>query len=193
MPPKSKFTREEIIEAAFAIVKENGPSALTARALGARLDSSARPIFTVFQSMDEVQQEVILSAKTLYKEYIKKGLSSTPAFKGVGTQYILFSVQEPELFQLLFMTAQDHPPSISGILPLIDDSYEEILLSIQKGYGVDQPSAERLYHHLWIYTHGIATLCATKMCFFTGEEISSMMTEVLWGLLNNMKAGKSND
>ena len=48
MPPKAKFTREEIVEAAFSIVKADGFEALTSRALGTRLGSSARPIFTVF-------------------------------------------------------------------------------------------------------------------------------------------------
>ena len=45
--------------------------------------------------------------------------------------------------------------------------------------------AERLYHHLWIYTHGIAALCATGMCRFTREGISKMMTEVFVSLLKN--------
>ena len=58
MPPKAKFTREEIVQAALGIVREDGIQALTARALGAKLGSSARPIFTIFQSMEEVQQEV---------------------------------------------------------------------------------------------------------------------------------------
>ena len=43
--------------------------------------------------------------------------------------------------------------------------------------------AEKLYRHLWIYSHGIATLCTTKMCRFTGEEISQMITEVFTSLL----------
>lgn len=73
----------------------------------------------------------------------------------------------------------------SGILPLIEESYEAILLSLQEDYGIDRAIAEKLYRHLWIYTHGIATLCATKMCRFTGEEISSMITEVFTSILKN--------
>ncbi len=187
MPPKAKFTKEEIIEAAFHIVRTSGFDALTSRALGTHLGSSARPIFTVFQSMDEVQQAVIESAKALYKEYVDQGLTWEHPFKGVGTQYILFSIQEPKLFQLLFMTEQPQVPDFSGVLPLIEESYEEILLSIQNDYGISRDLAERLYHHLWIYTHGIATLCATKMCRFTGEEISSMITEVCMSILKNIK------
>lgn len=186
MPPKAKFTRDEIIEAALDIVKTDGFEALTSRALGTRLGSSARPIFTVFHNMDEVQQAVIKSAKTLYKEYVNKGLTEKHPFKGVGTQYILFSVHEPKLFQLLFMTEQAQMPNLAGILPLIEESYDKILLSIQEDYGLDEFLAEKLYHHLWIYTHGIATLCATKMCRFTGDEISSMITEVCISILKNI-------
>lgn len=193
MPPKAKFSREEIVEAALEIVRAEGFGALTSRTLGTKLGSSARPVFTVFQNMEEVQQAVIDAAKMLYREYVQKGLSENPAFKGVGTQYILFSVNEPKLFQLLFMAEHKQVPDLSNVLPLIDESYEQILLSVRNGYGLDEACAERLYRHLWIYTHGIATLCATGMCRFTGEEISGMMTEVFIGLLKNMKAGKEND
>ncbi len=187
MPPKAKFSKTEIIEAATEIVRKDGMEALTSRALGMQLGSSARPIFTVFQNMDEVSQAVVDFARKLYKEYVEKGLTQEHPFKGVGMQYILFSVNEPKLFQLLFMTEQRQVPKLSGILPLIEESYEEILLSIQGEYGIDRLLAEKLYYHLWIYTHGIATLCATKMCCFTGPEIGSMVTEVFTGILKKLK------
>ncbi len=187
MPPNAKFTKEEIIEAALDIVKKDGIEALTSRALGMKLGSSARPIFTVFKSMDEVQQAVTEAAKALYKDYVRKGLMWEHPFKGVGTQYILFSVNEPKLFQLLFMSEQPKIPDISGVLPLIEESYGEILMSIQNDHGIDEPSAQKLYYHLWIYTHGIATLCATKMCRFTGEQISSMITEVCMSVLKSIR------
>lgn len=193
MPPKAKFTKEEIIEAAFNIVKTDGFEALTSRALGTCLGSSARPVFTVFKNMDEVQQAVIESARTLYKEYVDRGLKQEHPFKGVGTQYILFSVNEPKLFQLLFMTEQPQVPDLSGVLPLIEGSYGEILLSIQNDYKINELLAKKLYHHLWIYTHGIATLCATKMCRFTDDEISSMITEVCTGILKNIKECQNHD
>ena len=181
MPPKAKFTKAEIIEAALNIVRADGYEALTSRALGTYLGSSARPIFTVFKNMEEVQQDVIKSAKALYKEYVNKGLTTEPTFKGVGTQYILF------------MTEQKQIPDLSGVLPLIDESYEQILLSIQDDYKICKASGKKLYHHLWIYTHGIATLCATKMCRFTDEEISTMITEVCMSILKKLKEGENND
>lgn len=66
MPPKAKFTREEIIEGAFQIARTEGFDKITARELGKRLQSSARPVFTVFESMEEVKMEVIARAKEVY-------------------------------------------------------------------------------------------------------------------------------
>ncbi|MCM1308509.1 MAG: TetR/AcrR family transcriptional regulator [Butyrivibrio sp.] len=191
MPPKAKFTREEIVDAGLEIVRAGGASALTARALGARLGSSSRPIFTVFESMEEVSDEVKSAAKRLYASYIERGLSEEIAFKGVGTQYILFAIREPKLFMLLFMEEQESVPPVSGVLPLIEENYDRIVRSVRDGYGLDADSAGRLYRHLWIYTHGIASLCATKMCSFTAEEISRMMTEVFKGLLNGIEEEKN--
>ena len=54
MPPKAKFDKDEIMKTALSIVENDGMDALTARTLGQRLGSSARPIFTVFKNMDEV-------------------------------------------------------------------------------------------------------------------------------------------
>ena len=193
MPPKAKFTKAEIIGAALNIVRTEGYEALTSRALGTHLGSSARPIFTVFKNMEEVQQAMIEAAKKLYKEYVNKGLTAEHPFKGVGTQYILFSVNEPKLFQLLFMAEQKQIPDLSVVLPLIDESYGDILLSIQKDYKISKLSAKKLYQHRWIYTHGIASLCATKMCRFTGEEISTMITEVCTGVLKKIQEEENND
>ena len=85
MPPKAKFTREQITEAALAIIREENMEGLTSRALGNKLGSSVCPIFTVFENMEEVQRSALEAAKALYKEYIERGLSETPAFKGAKT------------------------------------------------------------------------------------------------------------
>lgn len=183
MPPKAKFTKEEILSAALDIVRSKGIDALTARLLADALNSSPRPIFTVFAGMDEIVREVILKAKSLYAEYVRRGLTCVPQFKGVGVQYILFAIEEPKLFQLLFMNERGSVPPLCEVLQLIEDSFEEILASITNAYGFDRDTALRLYYHMWIYSHGIATLCATKMCSFTADDISRMLTEVCASLI----------
>lgn len=190
MPPKARFTKEQITSEALNIIRRDGAASLTARTLGKSLGSSACPIFTLFESMDEVQSAAKRAAKDLYSEYIKKGLAETPSFQGVGMQYIRFAIQEPKLFQLLFMSEQPQRPTAANVLPVIDENYPEILLSVQASYGVHEDEAEQLYRHLWIYTHGIAALCATNTCIFTPEEIRKMLTEVRASLLDKIKGDK---
>lgn len=195
MPPKAKFTREEIINAALDIVRTEGFAVLTARTLGAKLGSSARPIFTLFASMDEVCQEVVAAARALYAEYVDRGFEQTglPAFKGVGIQYVKFALAEPKLFQVLFMSEQPKKPAIGDVLPAIEEHYQQILDSIKDDYGLNRQKAEWMYRHLWIYTHGIAVLCATNMCTFTQEDMAKMMSEIFTAVLKELREGEKDD
>ena len=183
MPPKAKFNRNEIIDTALCITREQGIEAVTARELGNRLGSSARPIFTVFDSMDEVKELVILKSKELYGQYVEEGLNQETAFKGVGIAYIRFAMEQPKLFQLLFMMPVEGNKDISMILPVIDDNYDKILKSVQEPYRLEKQAAENIYQHLWTYTHGIATMIATGICHYTMEQISENLTYVFKGLL----------
>lgn len=185
MPPKAKFSREEIVQAALETARTQGIEAVTARELGRALGSSARPIFTVFQSMDEVLEEVIKGAKDIYRKYVEQGLTETPAFRGVGMAYIRFAIEEEKLFRLLFMSEQRPVESIKQILMLIDESYDAILRSVEEYYHLKREGAEWIYEHLWIYSHGIAALCATGMYDFTEKEIEKQLTEVFIGLLKS--------
>ena len=187
MPPKAKFTREEIIDAAFEIVRRDGMEALTARSLGERLQSSPRPIFTVFNSMDEVQTELLKKGRRLYESYIDEEMSGENAFKGSGIGYIRFAAEEPKLFQLLFMREVDEAPDPEKVLPIIDGYYEKILNSVEREYGLDKKTAERVYLHMWLYSHGIAVAIATKLCTFSKEQISGMLTDVCSGMIAKIK------
>ena len=65
MPPKPKFTREEIVTTCLALIRERGESALTAREIGKRLGASSSPIFTVFEDMDDLKTAVRAEATGL--------------------------------------------------------------------------------------------------------------------------------
>ncbi len=188
MPPKAKFTKEEVINSAFGIVKREGFDALTARSLAAELGSSPRPIFTVFESMREVEEEVIIAARNLYEKYEDEEMSGPQAFKGSGMGYIRFAAEQPKLFQLLFMTENDVIPNLDTVLSCIDNYYEKIICTIQSEYGFTRETAKEIYLHMWIYSHGIATLLATKVCGFTQDEISSMLTDVCSSIIRKYKA-----
>lgn len=124
MPPKPKFTREEIVAAALALVSRKGTEALTARELGDALGSSARPIFTVFQNMEELQSAVREAAMRRFERYAEHRLPDMPLFKQVGMQMVLFGVQEPKLYQLLFMQENRGAVSFDDVFGALGDTAE---------------------------------------------------------------------
>lgn len=185
MPQKPKFSKEEIVKCAVSIVENQGIEYLTARSLGEELGASARPIFTTFNSMDDVLKGVNIYANELYQGYVREGLKEQIAFKGVGKSYIRFAMEHPKLFQLLFMKEQDDVPNLNDVLGIIEDSYQAILNSIIRSYNVSEKFAKEIYLNMWIFTHGIATLIVNKMCKFSGEEISQMLTTVCKSIIMN--------
>ena len=134
MPPKVKFTREEIIRAALDIVRETGPEGLTARSLAARLGCSVKPIFGLFRSMEEVQQEVLAAGYRLYGQTIAQAMEAGkyPPYKASGMAYIAFAQQEKPLFRLLFMRDRSHEDAS----PRLGDDVEPLLDLIQQAAGI---------------------------------------------------------
>lgn len=183
MPPKCKFTKDQIIQAALSIVRTEGIDAITARGLAAKLGTSTRPIFTFYSNMEDLRQDTIMAAKALYSQYAIEGFRSEPPFMGVGIQYLKFAREEPKLFQLLFMTEIPEKFDSLTAMRTYDDCFEDVVHIIQDGFQVNSNTAAKLYRHLWIYTHGIATLLVTKVCNFSDEEIAQMLTEVFVSLM----------
>lgn len=190
MPPKPKFTREEIVAAALALVSEKGMEALTARELGLRLGSSPRPIFTVFQSMEEVQQQLRQAAMERFNSFAEKAVHYTPAFKQFGMQMILFAQEEPRLFRLLFMSENDRARSFDELLSDLGETTRLCIRLIEKDYGLTEQDAKQLFRHVWVHTFGIGALCAAGMCSFTGEEINEMLGHDFAAMMLLIRSGR---
>ncbi len=192
MPPKPKYTKEQIIEAALDVVSQQGMDALTAKELGHALHTSATPIFTVFDSMQAVQEAVKAAAMERFASYAHKTDVDMPIFKQVGIQMILFAKEEPNLYRLIFMSKNSDVKSFADIYAHLGSVAEECLAAIQRDYGLSGADAKALFEHSWIHTYGIGTLCATGMCDFTKEEISAMLTQDFTAMMLLLKKGERN-
>lgn len=177
MPPKPKFKKEEIISCALDIVSKQGIGALTAKHLGDMLGSSARPIFTVFASMSEVQQGVRQAAMEYFDSYSPKMDSDIPLFKKIGIKMVRFANEEPKLFQLLFMQENEDADTFDDIYGILGDTAKMSISTIEKDYGLSTDKAKKFFESMWIYTFGIGALCATGACHFSEKELSEMLSQ----------------
>jgi len=181
MPPKAKYTREAIADAAYEMVRRQGGDKLTARSLAGGLGISTAPLFTAFHSIEEIQQEVLQRAMDAYTAYLDRGLRCPLPFKGAGVEYIRFAKEEPHLFQLLFMRGESTTP-MTHYMPA-DFPYEgTVRQAVEHTHGVDEWQAKHLYNHLAVYAHGLAVLFARGQCVFTMEDAERMLSEVFTAL-----------
>lgn len=190
MPPKPKYTKDQIVAAALGVVSQKGIDALTAKELGRALHTSATPIFTVFNSMQEVQEEVKLAAMARFEAYAHRAGEEMPLFKQVGMQMILFAREEPQLYRLVFMSQNSGVDSFDGIYAHLGSVADECLDAIRADYGLSTDDARALFEHSWVHTFGIATLCATGMCDFSHEQISRMLTQDFTAMMTLLKGEK---
>ncbi|MBQ8798678.1 MAG: TetR/AcrR family transcriptional regulator [Lachnospiraceae bacterium] len=185
MPPKPKYTREELIESALELTKESGIDAVVARNLGNKLGVAPSTVFTHFESIEEIRQAVLEAARKLYNGYVEEGLRMTPPMKGFGVQYIRFAIEEHNLFILLFMQKREGLKMVDFIVN--EGHYERIIQAAQKDFSLEREQAELLYHNMFTYAHGIAAMSATGVCSFSLEEISLMLGMTCRSMLIGMK------
>lgn len=191
MPPKTRYTREEIVQAALELTRENGIAAVTARALANRLSCSAKPIFGQFRNMEEVQAQVLKAADAIYQARLSAAMNAGewPPYKASGMAYIQFARQEPELFKLLFMRDR------TGEAPQMDDTeeMEPIYKIIERNVGLNREEARRFHLENWIFVHGIASMLATHYLDWQTEDISRALTDLYEGLRHRFtEGGKAN-
>lgn len=189
MPPKPKFTKEEIVDAALDIVSRDGVEAMTAREVGEKLGSSARPIFTVFSSMEELYGEVRKAAMKRFESYSEKAADVQPVFKRVGMQMVLFGVEEPKLYRLLFMQEHSDAVTFDDVFGELGTTADMCIDAICSDYGLDRETAKKLFENVWIYTFGVGALCASKMCSFSKERLSRMLTTEFKAMMMLVKSG----
>lgn len=175
MPPKVKFTSNEIIEAAVKITRTKGIAAVTAREVGRALGVSSRPLFTYFDTVEELKREVYIYAKNLYKEYVENGLKAEIPFLGVGQQYLRFAKDEPNLYKYLFLTPPDGVRG--GVMEGLKLSQDLARESLMRIYNMDADTADKYFRDLWLVAYGFTTMIAIGECPYTDEQISAIFTE----------------
>lgn len=193
MPPKARYTREEIIDKAYEMTRKRGIDSVVAREVGRELGTSSSPIFTAFKNMEELHEEVRKAAMREFEAYVHDAVNYKPAFKYVGMRMIEFAMKEPKLFQLLYMREHDGEQTYTMLMNELGDTQEVCLEIMQKDYALSRQEAELLFRQVWLHTFGICVLAAGKICQFSKEEISQILSLEFKGALMLIKSGTFQD
>ena len=178
MPPKVKITKQDILDKAIEMVRANGIESINARDLASALGCSTQPIFSNFESMEDLHAQILCAAENIYIEFTKKEMANTPypIYKASGMAYIKFAKEEGELFKFLFM--RDRRDEINS-----DESEftNEIFGIVQDSTGLDLDRAKLFHLEMWACVHGIATMIATGYLNLDMELISRITSDSYLG------------
>ncbi len=182
MPPKVKFGKESIVNAAFEIVRKHGWNALSARSIAEELKSSTRPIYSQLTSMKKLEEEVVRKAMTLLEEYIGTTRTGDP-WLDHGYGYVLFAKKEKRLFKALLDDKHNH--LYKEISSEIFDNAGEELSDYPLFEGIPKELQRRLRATRWIFVHGMASLIAQSYEFddFNTEEEYAELIRIVNTLL----------
>lgn len=175
MPPSRKYSKEEIVKIAYRIVEKEGFEKLNARRIAKELSASVQPIFHNFTSMEELKSAVYQKIYETYQSYMGR-VTEKPAYKQSGLSYIEFAKDHPELFKILFMKETNN--SLVNFI-IADREGEEIIKKGQELTGLSYEEQKKFHVKVFIFTHGIACLLATKTVKLNEKEIEELLTKTV--------------
>lgn len=173
MPPTIKIFKEDILNAALALIRKEGAGALNARRLAKEIGCSTQPIFRNYENMDELKVELYNTIEDYYNTRVFGDLTVPMTYEEIGTRYISFARDEREFFKVLFLSQK---MQASDIRSIFSDSENQFLIQkVSQWLNIDVKHDENLVLNAWIYMHGLATIVATNDIPMKQEEIRSLL------------------
>ncbi len=155
MPPKTKFDKETIVEAAFNIAKEEGFAGITSRSVAKRLRCSVAPIYINFGTIDDLIKAVVERVFALLDELLKKQEGSD-LFENIGKASLVFAREYPVLFRELVMQKNPYVASYETF----QDSMIEALAEDENMRGLTYDERKCLILKMRIFQTGLSVMVA---------------------------------
>ncbi len=159
MKQPSVYSRVQIIDAAFELVREEGWGRVTTRAIAKKLGSSTMPIYSHVSSVQELERELQVKARQLLKEFQLRQYTEH-VLLNLAFGYVSFARDEKNLFRFIYLERPEildleDAPAVTELF--FSDFSEES----EAGKALLELSAsgnEALVQYTWIFTHGLAML-----------------------------------
>lgn len=182
MPRRPKFTREEVLNSAFDVARKQGLEAITAASVAANMGYTGSSLFTHFESMDEIRQEVHLMAKQKAIGFFEGSIDYFPAFKELGMRWIRFAKNEPNLYRMLF--AGNSFTRTEDVVAEFKEIFEPIRKEVEKTFELTEDNAVKLMSGCITQANGIALAIINGFGEdYTEERLSEELSNICIGMV----------
>jgi len=173
MPPKSRLSKSDILEAAFQLVRKKGRAELNARSIAETLGCSTQPIFTAFENMEELKIELAAAIGQYCVQFLKERTDDADYVTSIDMAYIEFAQTEKNLFQMRYMSDSLG----SNVFMEISQAFYYIVKDLSQKHDISIKAAEKYYIRSWLFAHGIASMLATNNIKFSHDEIRQLISD----------------
>lgn len=175
MARKETITKDAIMQAAFAILEEEGIEQVTARKLAVKAGCSTQPIFRVYKGMEEVTEELFGMACDFFEDFCAGMPRQTVTpFVNLGFAYIKFAREHKKLFSFVFLSENRFGRSLYD---LVNGKEGYVSKEIQSAAAQGCDHASELFMKMWIFIHGAACMSLTGDYDLSEEETMKLLKD----------------
>lgn len=173
MARKESVTRNDILNAAFLMISEEGLENVTARKLAAKAGCSTQPIFRHYKNMEELQEDLFEELMKYFAQFYQvfPKTENTP-FVHLGMVYIKFAEKEKNIFRALFLSSARGGRSLYELLNKNTGAVGESIRAAQ-AMGCNNPS--ELFMKMWLFIHGMACMTITGDYDLNADETKALL------------------
>lgn len=187
MSRKTQFTADDIVKAAFELVREKGLTGLSAPSVAQKMGRSTMPIYSNLKNMQALEDEIVQKVWCLLKEYESKTYTGD-TWIDLAVGYVLFARDEPNLFECM------HSGRNLDLRYELHEKHwqwqDERLDNYSEFRELDEEQRMRVRYARAMLSHGVATSPNTEFNRFlvdNAEILAGFMTNASRALLNGFK------
>ena len=182
MPPRERVSKEQVLNTAFIMTRENGFEELTARKLAERLQSSTQPIFRAYDNMDMLKRDLFFKSADFFSDYmLSRKAPKEPRYLTMGMAYIELARRERHLFKLIASIDDYETDEIRDFLQGESSELPDELPNVE---DFSDKQKRELFRMIWMFTHGVATLVTSNRVNISDKEIKRLLTKAYEGFLD---------
>ena len=177
MPPASKITKQEILQVAFRILKEENLMAITARRLAKELNCSTHPVYQCFKNMDDLYSELRTIADQYYKSVVETNMKESQSpWLELGVSYVQMAYREKNIYRFLYVEQTRSIADIEGYIGNSDGERFDIELSNINGWNERSDEDKNELHLMMrIFTQGLAVIANNCEKELSEEQIRKLL------------------
>ena len=187
MPRKTQFTAQDVVTAAFELVREKGLAGLSAPAVAHQMGCSTMPIYSHFKNMQALEDEVIKKCWELVMKYQAENYTGD-VWVDQAIGWVRFSRDEANLFHSML---NNNNRKLHYKMQVQHWEYLAELLKDYDGFkDLDEFLSERVRSAHAKLTHGMATaprIGPQKMVVEEDEILFKYLTSATQALLIGYK------